>query len=488
MSANDNLNEPYENLSEILTNSAEQAQKHHDMVQKFQYVSALGTALYHNRASDMREKQLKLSEKKASEIARQNSINEKILHVEHERLRVEEKRVRLKELEKISKNQLNEKVQAKLKRSKDIANKRNRDVKDKLTAINRIVSDSVKNESIPDFEGLIRRERFPVTNYHVPEPRQPSSSNSPKLIIIPNKPKELTFAEKPSRDDLKYKARIGILEKIFTKLKEKKIKLSDSIYQFDLAAWTEQKSVVEKSYRQKIVDWESKVNEIKNRNAEILKKFELKQEKSTEVFKIQISKWLSAKNDFDADQNRKRDLYLNRQKNFNQTIKTAKNYLSSKSIDGIEEYFSLVCNQIKFPVQMPDKYSIKYNSDLKQIEIKHMLPSIDKILDLESVEYCESSKSVIEKKISSDNLKKLHHKTIANIALRTLIDICRSDLKGDLSILNYYGSVKENDKSTGNKIIKQILLVKTKSESILKINAKNVDAQAWLDSLGVNMV
>jgi hypothetical protein len=48
--------------------------------------------------------------------------------------------------------------------------------------------------------------------------------------------------------------------------------------------------------------------------------------------------------------------------------------------------------------------------------------------------------------------------------------------------------VKENDKSTGNRIIKQILLVKTNSESILKINAKNVDAQAWLDSLGVNMV
>jgi hypothetical protein len=487
MSTNDDLNEPYENLSEILTNSVEQAEKHYEKVQNFQYVSALGTALYHNRASDMREKQLKLSEKQASEIERQNRINEKLLYVEHERLRAEKKRVSLKELENISKKKLNEKVKTELKRSKEIADKRNRGIKDKFNAINRIVAESVKSESMPDFDGLIKREKFPAKKYHIPEPKEPIFSKSPKLINIPNPPKELPIPQKPSLDDLKYQAQIGILEKIFTKRKEQKIQQSERIYQSDLAAWTEQKLAIEKSHRKKMFDWESKVNEIKNRNSEILIEFELKKHQSVERFKIRMSKWLSAKNEFDTDQNRIRDLCLNRQNHFNEIIRKAKKYFSSKSVDGIEEYFLLVCNQIKFPIQMPDKCSIKYNIDSKQIEIKHHLPSIDKIPDLESVAYCQSSNAVVENKISKNNIKILHHEIIAKIALRTLIDVCRSDRKGDLSILHYSGWVKENEKSTGNKILKETLAIKTRPESILKINAKNVDAQAWLESLGVNM-
>lgn len=259
----------------------------------------------------------------------------------------------------------------------------------------------------------------------------------------PKKASLVEIPKEPNISDSKYNPRPSFFERLS---KKKMVEFSNR-----------NKSAFELDYS----NWEKLKTELSTKNNEIIKNNN-----------ILVKNWKERKAEF---------LRLQSQKN-NEIDILFKDYISGEK-KAIEKYYTFLIEKIKLPFDYNISMEAEYLSEDKTFIVDVLLPSVQDIPNLKSVQYIKSRKEFKKSYYSDTYIKKKYDNINYQIVLMILNYIFKVSSKSsliDMVIIN--GKINTIDKTTGKSITPYILSVSISRSSFDEINLKSVDPKAWFKS------
>jgi len=266
---------------------------------------------------------------------------------------------------------------------------------------------------------------------------------SPFAINKPNSPIKPNFREEPKRTDYKYNPQAPFLTKLFKKRLEQFNVQNDNDFQKDLNSWNEEKKQFDENFSRSMVKYHE-----------------------------DFAKWSKEKEEFLKEQSRK-----------NSEVEHFIHCYSNGETDAVVEYYSLVLENIKLPLEYDRQVEIELNSENKMLLIDLLLPTIDDIPNLKKVAFIKTKNEFKETFHTEAYMKKKYDNIIYQIVLQTLNYIFSLDVPHgfiDSVVLN--GKIKTIDKSTGKDIEPYILSINIDKNNFIDLNLSAIDAKAWFKS------
>jgi restriction system protein len=248
---------------------------------------------------------------------------------------------------------------------------------------------------------------------------------------------------KPEITDLKYKPKIGIVDNLLPKSKQKKINESTSLFEADLKSW------------------EADVEQLNKRKIAFEKEYQ-----------ENLKKWEESKANFNLQKNEDNLKVLNKKKQY-----------EKGEPEAILDYCEMVLTNSVYPDYFPQEWNIDYEQNSKILIIDYSLPNLDSLPKIKSVKYIATSDTFSESLISTSALTKLYDDVLYQITLRTIHELYEADVINAIDIIVFNGWVDSIDKSTGHNTNACILSVSTSKDEFLAINLENVEPKACFKQL-----
>lgn len=194
-------------------------------------------------------------------------------------------------------------------------------------------------------------------------------------------------------------------------------------------------------------------------------------------------KLLRENNELVAEWNERKNAFLHKQSESNKKIDLFIEDYKLRKPEAIERYFTLVLEGINFPFDFSNSVDISYMEDGKMLVVDLVLPVIEDIPKLKSINYIKSKAEYKETYFTETYLKKKYDSVIYQIVLQTLNYIFTLDCNYsfiDVVVIN--GKINTIDKTTGKDISPYILSISVAKETFEDINLSAVDPKAWFKS------
>ncbi len=266
-----------------------------------------------------------------------------------------------------------------------------------------------------------------------------SMFNKPKWV----KPKMREIPIEPLETNYKYRPRLNILDRIFIKLRQKKIDKSVAWFNEEHEEWINVK--------------ESIMNEFN---------------KEMQEYGNNLKKWESDNTKFYASQK------LN-----NDAIEKQKKDYFDKDQDAIIDYCDRVLTNSSYPDSFPQEFEIDYRADTKIMVVDYLLPYIDDVPKLKEVKYIQSRDEFKEIYLSDSIMATMYDTLLYNMTLRSLYEIFNADVINAIDSIVFNGFVKAIDKSVGKEITNCILSIQTNKDEFMNINLGGVEPKACFKKL-----
>ncbi|QFT87671.1 Mrr restriction system protein [Bacillus sp. THAF10] len=257
----------------------------------------------------------------------------------------------------------------------------------------------------------------------------------------PLEPSEPSYAKEP--DKISYEPKFGLLDKIFSSSKQKKIDLSNKLYEEALLKWKRDTDDVKTKYDQDM-----------------------------DAFNNKLDKWKKSKEAFDLIKKEKNDA-IEMQKQL---------YLAAES-ESIIEYCDMVLSNSEYPDYFPQEFEIDYNSINKTLIVEYVLPDISYMPTLKEVKYIVSKDEYKESFITDAVVRKMYDKLLYDITLRTLHELFEADAINAIDSIVFNGWVNTINKANGKEENICILSVQTSKEEFMDINLKMVESKTCFKNL-----
>ncbi|MGG7621294.1 restriction endonuclease [Bacillus coreaensis] len=265
--------------------------------------------------------------------------------------------------------------------------------------------------------------------------------NSKFLDPKPKKPKEPSYPVKP--DIKSFEPKFGILDKVFSSNKQKKIEVSNKLFE------------------EAIKDWEQSTDSLKE-----------KYEKEVEKYEEQLAKWSNKKETFELEQKEK-----------NEAIEQKKElYLAGES-ESIIEYSDMVLSNSVYPDYFPQEFDIDYSSINRTLIVDYMLLDISDLPTLKEVKYIATKDDYKESHITEAAARKMYDKLLYDITLRSIHELFEADAINAIDSIVFNGWVNTINKATGKHENICILSVQTTKEEFMEINLRNVESKTCFKNL-----
>ena len=206
--------------------------------------------------------------------------------------------------------------------------------------------------------------------------------------------------------------------------------------------------------------WEKQKNEISEQNKEIIS-----------LNNTLVSNWKKEKTTFMRTQAEK-----------NQQIDTFSKGFMSGDKKSVEKIYTLFLERIKLPFDYNLSIDAEYHSKDKFFIIDILLPSVEDIPTLKSVQYIKSRKEFKKNYYSDSYFKRKYDSVNYQIILMILNYIFDTSPNSLINMVTINGKINTIDKSTGQNISPYILSVNVSRSSFKEINLKSVDPKAWFKS------
>ncbi|MCP3028342.1 restriction endonuclease [Halobacillus sp. A5] len=259
----------------------------------------------------------------------------------------------------------------------------------------------------------------------------------------PTSPTELNSPPRPNKNNEKFQPQLGLLDKIFPSMKEKKEK------------------AMEEDYEKALSEWETEKNEAKEKNNE-----------NKTNYKKKLKEWEEGKVLFETSRDEK-----------NEAIEKQKeNYLNKKPT-AIIDYCDMVLSNSVYPDEFPQEFDIDYNPETKIMIVDYSLPSPEDVPTLKEVKYIQSRNEFKDVHLSEAARKKLYDGLLYNMTLRSLHELFEADVIDALDAIVFNGWVNSVDKATGQAVNACILSVQASKEEFLEINLEQVNPKMCFKKL-----
>ncbi|MBA4311253.1 MAG: restriction endonuclease [Chlorobiaceae bacterium] len=300
---------------------------------------------------------------------------------------------------------------------------RTRDACEAITELENILRHTLSIDDTIKWESLKDKSIFPK-----PKP-QPQT-----LQEIPQPPRETAP---------QYEPELGILDRLFSSRKDKKITAAQNLYMADYQRWEKQKE------------------EIIGKNAE-----------SEKEYQKQWQLWQANEQAF-----------LTKQKQTNEAIEQRKEQYLGLNPEAILDYCELVLSNSEYPDYFPKEFDLDYNAENKILIIDYSLPSIEVMPTVKDVKYVQSRDELIESYLPESTFNKIYDNLIYQITLRTIHELFEADAVNALESIVFNGWVESIDKASGNQVNACILSVQANRREFFSINLASVDPKLCFKNL-----
>ena len=313
------------------------------------------------------------------------------------------------------------------------ANERSEEAIRAIEEIDKLLLHTLSIDDAVNWNSLKKRNRFPE-----------------KSPIKPEKKSYQNHPNKPNKDSSKFVPKFTFWEKIISSKKEKKIQDYERIYVDAISEWEKQKLAIDKFNLQLDRDYEDEV-----------KKWE-----------VETVEW-----------QKRKDIFMQEQKNYNSKIDEMQNSYSSQNVDSIIEYCEMVLNNSEYPETFTKNYELEYNPDNKILIAEYELPSMESFPKVKEVKYIASRKELKESFIPESQQIKMFDEAIYKITLRTIHELFEADAANAIDAISFNGWISAINKATGKIENNCILSIQTTKREFTQIDLSNVDPKTCFKNL-----
>jgi len=354
-------------------------------------------------------------------------------------------------------------------------------------------------------------------DYHKPEPTPPNMPSLrivkpvlPEIVPAPIRshpkykktdkklPPKPMIPSEPQRVDAKYKAKLGILDKVISSRRVQKENQAEEFFARDHERWLSQKEAMISTHKIKTeniqseniekrgalfqkdyTEWEkNKNNKLKQHDNKVIE-----YEKECIEHGQKVEEWKANHKKRVEQWEFERNNFLKQQERQNLHIDEKKMQYEEGDSEAVLYYCNLILSKSTYPPFFPYTYELDYNPVNKLLLVEYQLPSVENIPTLEEVRYIDSRNEFTEKHISKTRLNNLYDNMLYQISLRTIQELFSINLANVLSSIVFNGFVSSIDPSTGKEVTACVLSLQADRKEFMDINLSNVDPKACFRKL-----
>jgi restriction system protein len=257
----------------------------------------------------------------------------------------------------------------------------------------------------------------------------------------PKSPQKPSYPLEPDKKN--YEPKFGLMDRIISSSKQKKIDESNKLYE---AAMN---------------DWRKKTDELTERY-----------EKEVSAYEDRLDKWKEKKETFERDQ-----------KERNEEIQKKKEQYMAGESEAVIDYCDMVLSNSVYPDDFPQEFDIDYNSVNRTLIVEYNLPDITDLPTLKEVKYVATKDDFKESHITDAALRKMYDKLLYDITLRSLHELYEADAINAIDAIVFNGWVNTINKATGKNEDICILSIQTNKGEFEEINLAAVDSKSCFKNL-----
>ncbi len=193
--------------------------------------------------------------------------------------------------------------------------------------------------------------------------------------------------------------------------------------------------------------------------------------------------WVKARDEWNADQERLKREFLDRQDQENAKVDALAKQWQSGDLTAIEEHASIVLEASEHDEIIPKQWGIQYESESKTILVDFALPTPDDLPTTKTVRFVASTGELKETQISAKDKKTLFDDLCFQLCLRTIHELFEADTHDHLQNIVFNGSTDSIDRSTGQQVHSTIISLMVNKEEFSAINLADVDPKTCFKSL-----
>jgi restriction system protein len=156
-------------------------------------------------------------------------------------------------------------------------------------------------------------------------------------------------------------------------------------------------------------------------------------------------------------------------------------------LDAIVSYCSLVLELSRYPDGFPQGYKLAYVPESRQAVVEYELPTAEVVPTVKAYRYVKASGTIAESARPQSQIKALYALTVAQIAIRTLYELFRSDHGGHIETVVFNGVVDTYDPGSGRRIRPCLVTVRTTRESFSELDLSRIEPLACLKYLSAGV-
>ncbi len=153
----------------------------------------------------------------------------------------------------------------------------------------------------------------------------------------------------------------------------------------------------------------------------------------------------------------------------------------------IVDYLGMVLDRSRYPEDFPTGHKLAFVPESKQVVVEHDLPSFDVIPEEKGFKYVKSRDEIASAARPETQRKALYASVIAQMALRTVHELCEADRRGHVETVVYNGMVESIDKRTGTPARVCVISFRTTRDTFEELNLDHVDPGECLKGLNAGV-
>jgi restriction system protein len=168
-------------------------------------------------------------------------------------------------------------------------------------------------------------------------------------------------------------------------------------------------------------------------------------------------------------------------------IDALKSDYQSGQRSGVQHYCEAVLSHQSNPNGWTDSFRIAFMPESKQLVVEYDLPAFDIIPEPAVYQYIKSKQTIIVKRRSESDRRRLYASVIAQGSLRVLFVLFNADYAGHIDSIAFNGHVHAINRATGHEEHPCLLTLRTTRALFLSLDLARVDPETCLKGLSATV-
>jgi len=307
------------------------------------------------------------------------------------------------------------------------------DAQKSLEDLEKLLEHSLTARHAIDWRSLKVHNKF-----HEPRPVEP---REPRMQEPPRKPRD-TWPQ--------FKPHLNIFDKMFARLKAKKIRQAG------------------KQLQAAIDRWQKRIDEIQRHNLNLKRAHS----KAVRKWRLKCEAWEERRRQFYSEQER-----------HNRVVDDLRQRYKDRDQNAVEDYCRMVLENSEYPGCFPKDFDLLYNPDTKILVCEYFLPSPESLPKLKEVKFIASKNQLRESYLSHSQAEKMYDRVVYQAVLRTLHELFEADTADAVDAIIMNGRVRFVNKATGKEEEACIISIQVDKKHFSTIELRNVDPKSCFKAL-----